>query len=238
MNRLWIYCGAAVILIGLMGYDVSAGWLPYQERNQPLPGREWNFWGNTGWYQQQGESTSMSAGRKGPDCFGGDYSNTYRTPFLGVLFTSFYVNGTQIADLSGVWRTDLLGNLTIRLTGDEIIRASYKINNTNGYMQGNFSSNGSPVMDGFWWESPEYQPPYQAGAVHITFENSTALNGIFSYADGTWGHFTGTKIRANLTQTEHNNLMIMPKLNWTIDINQISDMRVTNQVDTNPIQIP
>ncbi len=236
MKRLWVCLGIAMIIIVMTAGGASAAWWSQQDSYQSSSGCDWNFWGG-GCYQQQSEShSSSSGGGWGPNWFGGLYSNYYSSYTRSNFWTGWWANGTQIADVSGVWKTDLLGNLTVRLTGDDIIRASYMVNGNNGYMQGNFSSNSSPIMDGFWWEAPEYRPPYQAGAVQITFENSTALNGIFAYADGTWGPFTGTKVRANLTAEEDDDLKDMPQLSWNVDTSQTSDKRVNNPVDTNPIK--
>lgn len=240
MNRLWVRIGIVIAVIVMMAAGTSAlSWWNQQDSYQSSSGCSWDFWGG-GCYQQESEFHSSSGGSYGPGWFGGAYDNYFSSYFRSSSswLTGWWANGTQIADVSGIWETDLLGNLTVRLTGDDIIRASYMHDKTNGYIQGNFSSNGSPVMDGFWWEAPEYRPPYQAGPVQIAFENSTFLSGVFAYSDGTWGPFTGTKVRANLTPEEDNQLMNMPQLNWTVDVNQVSDKRVNNPVDTNPLSIP
>lgn len=241
MTRLWFRIGIALALITMIAAGVSAiSWWNQEDYYQSSSGCSWDFWGG-GCYQQQTESHSTSSGGYGgygPGWYGGAYEEYYSSYYRSSWMTGWWANGTQIADVSGVWDTDLLGNLTVRLTGDDIIRASYMYNDKNGYMQGNFSSNASPIMDGFWWEAPEYRPPYQAGAVQITFENSTSLSGIFAYSDGTWGPFTGVKVRANLTEEEDAQLMDMPKLDWTIDANQTSDARVSEPMDMNPITVP
>lgn len=238
MNRLWVRFGAMIAIITLMAGGASAAWWSQQDSYSASSGCSWSYWGNYGCYQQQSSSHSSSSGGWGPNWYGGAYENYFSSYYRSSWMTNFWANDTQIADVSGIWETDLLGNLTVRLTGDDIIRGMYTVDDTSGYIQGNFSSEGEPVMDGFWWESPEYRPPYQAGAIQITFENSTSLNGIFSYADGTWGPFTGTKIIANLTQEEDDLLMDMPQLDWTIDEAQSPVMRVDNPVESNPISIP
>ncbi|MDD1730183.1 MAG: hypothetical protein LUQ50_14075 [Methanospirillum sp.] len=232
MKRLWVRIGIAMLVIVMTAGGVSAYW--WSQSSSFQQSSYWNPWGG-GSFMQQSSSQTIASGGGMPGYFGGLYSDYFSSYQRSSFFTSFAANGTQIADVSGVWKTDLLGNLTIRLTGDDIIRASYQVNDKDGYMQGNFSSNGSPVMDGFWWQAPEYRPPYQAGAVQITFENSTALSGVYAYSDGTWGPFNGIKIRANLTSEEDAALQDMPKLDWTVDEKQTSDKLVSNPVDTNPI---
>lgn len=234
MNRLWVYAGISIVLMGMMVGVVSAQWI-----SQSMSQSSSSYWSPFGGYtsMQQSSQSFMSGGFPG-SIFGGNYFQSFSSYVRSTFGPIFFANGTQIADVSGVWNTDLLGNVTVRLTGDDIIRASYMVDDKDGYIQGNFTSNASPVMDGFWWEGPDYRPLYQAGAIQITFVNNTALTGVFAYADGTWGPFTGMKVRANLTQEEDDLLVDMPKLDWTIDENQTSDMRVNNSVDTNPIAIP
>lgn len=233
MYRMWVRIGIVVVVIATLVAGASAYW--FNQQSSSMTSSSWSPWGSS--FQQSEFSSMSSGGGWGGPMFGGLYSNSYSSYFRSSSsWNSFWANGTQMSDVSGIWSTDLLGNLTVRLTGDDIIRASYVVDGIDGYMQGNFSSNASPVMDGFWFEAPEYRPLYQAGAVQITFENATDLNGIFAYADGVWGPFTGKKVRANLTAEEDDKLMDMPVLDWTVDTNQTIGTRVDNPMDTNPIQ--
>ena len=228
---MWVRIGIIAVVLATLVAGPSAAWWSqedmYSSSSQITP------FGSS-FFQQESHRTS-SGGFGGFPMFGGLYSSSsyFRS---SSFFGMFAANGTQIADVSGVWKTDLLGNLTVRLTGDDVIRASYVVDGNDGFMQGNFTSNASPIMDGYWWEAPEYRPLYQAGAVQITFENSTALNGVFAYADGTWGPFTGKKVRANLTAEEDDKLMDMPVLNWEVDPTEAVGTRVSNPVSTNPIK--
>jgi hypothetical protein len=130
--------------------------------------------------------------------------------------------------------------MNLKLTGDDIIRGSYMNGENQGYIQGNFSYSNEtlPAMDGIWWEEPTYQPPYSAGVMEITFLNSTALEGIFSYSDGTWGPFTGTKISGNLTEETEAMLLDMPEVNWTLNYDEQKDYLVSNPPEENPVMQP
>ncbi|WP_146199709.1 hypothetical protein ACKUB1_14790 [Methanospirillum stamsii] len=150
----------------------------------------------------------------------------------------FFANGSQMEDVTGVWDTDLLGEMNLKLTGDDIIRGSYMNHDHQGYVQGNFSAANEtlPVMtDGVWFEEPSFQPPYSLGVMEITFLNDTELEGIFSYSDGTWGPFTGKKISGTLTEETEQLLMDMPEANWTINMDEEKDYIVSNPLNENPI---
>jgi hypothetical protein len=90
-------------------------------------------------------------------------------------------------------------------------------------------------MNGIWWEQPTYEPPYSAGVMEITFINDTALNGIFSYSDGIWGPFNGTKISGNLSAKTEEMLIDMPEVNWTLNYDQPKNYIVSNPLEDNPI---
>lgn len=153
----------------------------------------------------------------------------------------FLANGSQMEDVTGVWETDLLGEMNLKLTGDDIIRGSYMDGEHQGYIQGNFSAANEtlPVMkDGIWFEEPTYQPPYSLGVMNITFLNATALEGIFSYSDGTWGPFTGKKLSGTLSEENVDLLVNMPEANWTINLDEQKDYIVSNPLEDNPIMEP
>lgn len=151
---------------------------------------------------------------------------------------AFYANETQIAAVSGTWETDLLGNMDIMLTGDDTIRGLYEVNGTKGYFEGNFTSNGTEGMDGIWWEEPTYQPPMSAGVITMTFDNESALKGVFSYPDGIWGEFQGTKMKGNLTPEIEEKLKDMPEPNWNVSTEDTKEYRVSQKVEDNPVMKP
>ncbi|NLV26646.1 MAG: hypothetical protein GXY48_05725 [Methanomicrobiales archaeon] len=153
----------------------------------------------------------------------------------------FFANGSQMEDVTGVWDVDLLGEMNLKLTGDDIIRGSYQNGDHQGYIQGNFSAENEtlPVMtDGIWFEEPSFQPPYSLGVIEITFLNDTELEGVFSYSDGTWGPFTGKKTSGTLTEETEEKLMNMPEANWTINMDEEKNYLVSNSLENNPIMDP
>ena len=142
--------------------------------------------------------------------------------------------------MTGVWNTDLLGEMNLKLTGDDIIRGSYMNGDDQGYIQGNFSYSNEtlPLMNGIWWEEPNYQPPYSAGVMEITFLDSTSIEGIFSYSDGTWGPFTGTKISGSLSEEIEEMLLEMPEVNWALNFDEKKEYIVSNPAEENPVMKP
>ncbi len=199
---------------------------------QSYSGCAWDPWFGTQCRSSQSSSQQTSTS------WGGPYYNS----FSAWDFESwgFWANGTQIEDVSGIWEPDLLGEMNLKLTGDDVIRGSYKNGENQGCIQGNFSySNATfPLMDGIWWEDPTYQPPYSAGVIKITFLNSTALEGIFSYSDGTWGTFIGNKISGNLTEETEATLLDMPEVNWTLNYEEQKERIVSNPPEDNPMMQP
>ena len=151
---------------------------------------------------------------------------------------SFYANETQIAEVTGTWKTDLIGTMNIMLTGDDTIRGLYEVNGTKGYLEGNFTSNGTQGMEGLWWEEPSYQPPMSAGIISISFVNESFLEGVFSYPDGTWGPFTAIKEKGSLLPETEEKLKDMPEVNWKVNASEGKEYRVFNQPLENPVLTP
>jgi len=170
----------------------------------------------------------------GNNCqYGGDYSELYQSWDEGF---SFFANETEMAAITGEWKTDLLGNVSLYLTGDDIIRGKYQKDGYFGYIQGNYTTNETPVMEGLWWEAPLYRPPYQVGSILMEF-NETGCTGVFSYLDGTWEPFYGEKVSADLSEKTEQELFIMPELNWTLSGKTIKGITVSNPAQTNPIYL-
>lgn len=178
------------------------------------------------------EADSPGAPMRYGGIFTGDCWDPYECAF------SFYANGTQIADVSGTWRSDLIGEMNLKLTGDDTIRGMYEINGTKGYIEGNFTSNGSDSMEGLWWEEPSYQPPFSAGIIKMTFPNESSLEGIFSYPDGTWGPFNATKENGNLSPGVEINLKNIPEVNWKVNQTEVKELRVSRNPEENPVLTP
>jgi hypothetical protein len=168
-----------------------------------------------------------------PMRYGGMFAGQCWDPYM--CGYAFYANETQIAEVSGIWETDLLGKMNIMLTGDDTIRGTYEVDDIKGYLEGNFTSNETQGMDGIWWEEPSYQPPMSAGIISMTFVNESYLEGTFSYPDGMWGPFTGVKTNPELSSEIQEDLKNMPEVNWTVNLEEKKVYRVTNEAEKNPV---
>lgn len=214
----------------------------FSSQYQSSSGCAWDPWFGTqcGSYQSysQQSSTSYGGGYPWGRGWGGDYYNSFSS--WNYDSWGFWANETQIEDVTGVWDTNLLGEMNLKLTGDDIIRGSYMNGEYQGYIQGNFSYSNEtlPLMDGIWWEEPTYQPPYSAGVMVITFLNSTELEGIYSYSDGTWGQFTGKKLSGNLIEETEDMLLEMPEVDWTLNFDEQKENIVSNSAEENPVMQP
>lgn len=157
MKGVWSTLGLGLIVVLCIATGASAWFTSSQFSSSSFSsGCNWDPWYGTSCSQQQqySSSSSFSSGYgpyEPPLYFGGYYSDYYSSWSRSSSWL-FAANGSQIADVSGVWKTDLLGNITLKLTGDDIIRGMYTVNKTNGYIQGNFTYNTTPMMDGIWWE--------------------------------------------------------------------------------------
>jgi hypothetical protein len=208
---------------------------------QSSSGCAWDPWFGTQCGYSQSYSQQSSTSYEDIIHGEGDGEVVTTIPTLhGTMEAGILGNGSQIEEVTGVCNTDLLGDINLKLTGDDIIRGSYMNGENQGYIQGNFSYSNEtlPAMDGIWWEEPTYQPPYSAGVMEITFLNSTALEGIFSYSDGTWGPFTGTKVSGNLSEETEEMLLEMPEVNWTLNYDEQKDYLVSNPPEENPVMQP
>ena len=232
-----------VFIMVLSLVATGSAWYTSQQSTQyqSSSGCAWDPWFGTqcGYSESFSQQSSVSYGSDWGYPWGGGWGGSYYESYSSWEFGSFafWANGTQMEDVTGVWDTDLLGEMNLKLTGDDIIRGSYMMGENQGYVQGNFtySNETLPKMDGIWWEAPTYQPPYSAGVMDITFLNSTALEGIFAYSDGTWGPFTGKKVSGNLTEEQEAMLEDMPKVNWTLNSDEKKEYIVSNPVDDNPV---
>ncbi|HWQ67906.1 MAG TPA: hypothetical protein VN372_13690 [Methanospirillum sp.] len=236
MNRKWVVVITTIILALSLIASVSAWGFASQTsiRSQT----QWNPWGMSS--QTSIQSSTQSFGMPGPMMapirYGGIWGGNCWDPYLcGYMFAA---NESQIADVSGTWETDILGKMSLKLTGDDTIRGTYEINGTKGYVEGNFTPNGTPTMDGLWWEAPTYQPPMSAGVMTIEFVNESYLKGIYSYPDGIWGPFTATKTEANLTSQVEEELKNMPEVSWDVNKEEVKDYRVSNKPEDNPVMTP
>ncbi|MBN1167049.1 MAG: hypothetical protein JXA44_07950 [Methanospirillaceae archaeon] len=167
----------------------------------------------------------------GNNCqYGGDYSE-YHPSWTGAF--TFFTNETSISDVTGEWETDLLGIISLKLTGDDIIRGTYSVSGYTGYIEGNYTANRSPMMEGIWWQEPDLSPPYQVGTIMMDI-NETHLSGAYSYLDGTWEPFFGEKVRMDIPEDTEKILFVMPPLNWTLSQNTTKQIEVTRLPDSNP----
>lgn len=242
MKRITVFM-ACLFIVGLFLVATVSAWYSssYSSQYSSSSGCAWDPWYGTycGASQSYSEQSSTSWGGGSPwgwgTGWGGSYYESYSSWDYGSWW--FWANGTQMQDVTGVWDTNLLGEMNLKLTGDDIIRGSYMDGKDQGYIQGNFSASNEslPMMDGIWWEAPTYQPPYSAGVMEITFLNDTALEGIFSYSDGTWGPFTGTKISGNLSEESEAMLLDMPEVNWTLNYDEQKKYLVSNPPEDNPV---
>jgi|GEM_PF-1040737 len=192
----------------------------------------------------QSSTSMMSSGFGG---FGGMMGGFGGYPFGGAYssFSSmsswnrmrFFANETEIEDVTGEWETDLFGPLYLKLTGDDILRGMYEVDGLKGYMQGNFTGNSTPNVEGLWWQEPTFQPFNNAGGFSMTFDfNETTVEGIYAYADGTWAPFTGEKKTADLSEEVDDALFNMPEYN--AEINPDEEPKIIdapNPVETNPL---
>jgi|GEM_PF-2491739 len=168
----------------------------------------------------------------GNNCqYGGDYSDSYSTWTGG--FT-FFTNETSMESVTGEWKTDLLGTMYLKVTGDDILRGMYTVSGYTGYLEGNFTGNQTPMMKGFWWQEPTYQPPYSVGTIQMDF-NETSLTGIYRYLDGTWEQFTGEKVTGDISEETEELLFSMPTLNWTLSQETVKVILVNNTDEMNSI---
>ena len=240
MKRITVFMACVFILV-LSLVATGSAWYSssYSSQYQASSGCAWDPWYGTYCGASQSYSQQSSTSYGGGYPWGGGYGGSYYESYSSWEYGSwgFWANGTQMEDVTGVWDTDLLGEMALKLTGDDIIRGTYMNGDNQGYMQGNFtySNETLPKMDGIWWEEPSYQPPYSAGIMEITFLNSTALEGIFSYSDGTWGPFTGVKISGNLSEETEAMLLDMPEVNWTLNYEDQKMFIVDNPTSDNPI---
>ncbi|MBN1166025.1 MAG: hypothetical protein JXA44_02710 [Methanospirillaceae archaeon] len=146
-------------------------------------------------------------------------------------------NETEIEDVTGEWETDTFGPLSMKLTGDDILRGYYEVEGFKGYMQGDFDGNKTPNVVGFWWQEPTFKPFNNAGAFSMTFDfEGATMEGIYAYSDGTWTSFTGTKVSSQLTEDMEDILYDMPE--YTAEISEELQDKVINApnpIETNPL---
>lgn len=168
--------------------------------------------------------------------FGGRYSSFFSASSWNRM--SFFANETEIEDVTGEWDTDLFGPLYLKLTGDDILRGMYEVDGNKGYMQGNFTGNSTPNVEGLWWQEPTFQPLNNAGGFSMTFDfNESTMEGIFAYADGTWAPFTGEKVTMDLSEEVDDELFNMPEFNATISEEEMPKIiEASNPLDTNPLK--
>ncbi|MBN1166023.1 MAG: hypothetical protein JXA44_02700 [Methanospirillaceae archaeon] len=166
--------------------------------------------------------------------WGGRYSNFFSS--YNRMF-AFMANETEIEDVTGEWETDLFGPLYLKLTGDDILRGMYEVEGYKGYLQGNFTGNSTPNVEGLWWQEPTYQPLNNAGGFSMTFDFEEAtMEGIFAYADGTWAPFTGEKVSADLSEEMDEALFDMPEYNPEISEEEMEKViDAPNPYETNPL---
>ncbi|HPY60753.1 MAG TPA: hypothetical protein PLG55_08530 [Methanospirillum sp.] len=243
MKRIAVFMVCVCILV-LSLVTISSAWYSssYSSQYQSSSGCAWDPWFGTqcGYSQSYSQQSSTSYGGYYPwgGGWGGSYYNSYSYWDYGSW--GFWANGTQIEDVTGVWDTDLLGEINLKLTGDDIIRGSYMNGDYQGYIQGNFSYSNEtlPLMNGIWWEEPDYQPPYSAGVMEITFLDATSIEGVFSYSDGTWGPFTGTKVSGSLSEETEAMLLEMPEVNWALNYDEEKEYIVNSPAEENPVMQP
>lgn len=241
MKRTAVFIVIGLFLVLLLVPIVSA-WYSSSSFTQmsSSSGCSWNPWSGRVCGQSSSftQATSTSYGGFAPwgGGWGGNYYSSYSSWQRSTSW-GFWANESQMEDVTGVWDTDLLGEIKLKLTGDDIIRGSYMNGEDHGYIQGNFTYENltHPMMDGIWWEEPTYQPPYSAGVMEITFLDNSTLEGIFAYSDGTWGTFNGTKTSGDLSEETEEMLIDMPEVNWEINDEEEKDYIVFNSPETNPV---